>query len=107
MQYLENMHFFILTFTPFEEVVYVHSSYFIHVQDLTCNIKHSLTRCASTSYPRNEMKSYSLLSPDPSACGHWLSGICDFMGTSFLMLLVLHNTESNIYLAIINMGYIL
>jgi hypothetical protein len=101
------MCFFLLTLIPFEEVVYVHSSYVIHVQDLTCDIKDSLMRYSSTSYPLNEMKSYSLLSPDPSVCAHWLSGICDYLGTSFLMLLLLRNTQSNIYLTVINMGYIL
>lgn len=99
--------FFLLAIIPFEEVVYVRSSYFIHVQDPTRVIKDSLTRYASTSYLLNEMKSYSLLSPDPSVCAHWLCGVCDYLSTSFLMLLLLHNTESNIYLTVINMGYIL
>ena len=99
--------FFLLTVIPFEEVVYDHGSYFIHVQDLTRDIKDSLTSYARTSYQLYEMKSYSLLSPDPSVCAHWLSGICDYLGTSFLMLLLLHNTESNLYLTVINMGYIL
>jgi hypothetical protein len=84
--------FFLITVITFEEVVYVHSSYFIQVQNLVCVIKSSLMRYASTSYPLNEMKSYSLLSPDPSICAHWFSGIYECQGTSFLMLLLLHNT---------------
>jgi hypothetical protein len=66
-------------------------------------------RYASTSSPLNEMKSYSLLSPDPSVCAHWLSGVCEYLGTSFLMLLLLHNTESNIYLTwviLFSVGYV-
>ena len=97
-------HFSFLRIIPFEEVVDIRSSYSIRVQKLTSDIESSVMRYASTSSPVNQMKKYGLLTPDLSVGAYWLYGIYEYLGTSFLMLLVLNR---NIYITLLNMGYIL
>jgi hypothetical protein len=86
---------------PLRTFVCDHSLYLTCLRNVISDIKSSLTGYAKTFCPIYLLKNYGLLTPDLSACAHWLYGIYVCLGTSFLMLLVLCNAESDVYLTVL------